>query len=138
MVNDASPLSSPPSPGRQRNCSVLTSGSCRSLRPRSCMRLRKILSQTQELPPRRKTCFSFVQARRSVVKPFVILGAPIALSYALFHNVRHRSLLRSDVRLECAPSPALIVVSQDGTLCFHMFPQEPYVKENNTTCCLFM
>ncbi len=63
-----------------------------SLRPRSCMRLRKILSQTQEFPPRRKTCFSFVQARSSVVQPFVILGAPIALSYALFHDVRHRPL----------------------------------------------
>jgi hypothetical protein len=82
---------SPHAPKSHHN--ARTSGSCRSLRLRTRTRL-KIFSQTQELAPRRKIYFSFVQARSSVVQPFVFLGAPMAFSNALF---QHRSLLRSNV-----------------------------------------
>src|SRR5262245_613610 len=113
-----------------------TSGSSRSLRLRSRARLLEIFSQTQEFPPRRKIDFSFVQARSSVVQPFVFLGAPIALGNALFHvrhRPLHRHLLRSDVRCEFG-----VVASSDCGIerRVPMFPQESYVKENNTTCCL--
>jgi hypothetical protein len=103
-------------------------GSSRSLQLRTCVRLLEILSQTQEFPPRREICFSFVQARSSVVEPLVFLGAPIALGNALFHvghrpllHVRHRPPVRSDVRFEFG-----VIASSDCGIArwVPMFPQK--------------